>query len=74
MNKYDWQIQLKPILIEKIKEAINEANDKLEINKKYGTFPWIGDNCYQIMADAAICVLRGMQDHQDFVENEVNAA
>lgn len=67
MDKKQWQIELEPILRKKIEEAINEADSNLGQND---SFPWIGDFCYQIMADAAISVLRGMQDAENFMLDE----
>lgn len=61
-----WQQILQPILVNKIAEAVDLANDEMGTD----VFPWIGGNCYEIMTDAAICVLRGMQDAEDYMENE----
>ena len=60
----NWQDYLKPILVEKIDEAMNskEMEDIL--------LPWIGNDCYRIMADAAITVLRGMEDMETYLKEE----
>lgn len=60
----NWQDELKPILVRKIGEAMiaEELEDVL--------FPWIGDNCFRIMADAAIAVLRGMKDAQNYLREQ----
>ncbi len=62
-------VVLKPILIAKIEEAVNEADNEVTRDHK-DYFPWIGDCTYEIMADAAIAVLQGIGDSQDFLESE----
>lgn len=69
MDTPKWLNELRPILRKKIREAVNETNDHLVIGEDE-LFPWVGDDCYDIMADAAICVLRGMADSEKYmVEN-----
>lgn len=64
MSSNSWQDELKPILTKKIEEAMNadELGDVL--------FPWLGNDCYRIMADAAIAILRGMEDAQTYLQEE----
>jgi len=64
----DLIIKLKPNLVEKIEEAFNKTDKELQITNI--TFPWLGDNCYHILADAVICVLRGMYDSQSYMKKE----
>ena len=59
---------LKPILEKKIDEAISEADTQAHFESFMPTFPWLGDNCNEIFADAVITVLRGMQDSQNFMK------
>lgn len=33
-------------------------------------FPWIGRNCYGIMAKAALAVLHGMEDSQEYLRED----
>ena len=61
-------IKLKPKLVKKIEDAINETDDELQSENT--KFPWLGENCYHILADAVINVIRGMQDSQDYMERE----
>jgi len=68
MDTPQWLIELKPILVEKIEEAIGEILDRQEIGGgSMESFPWFGDDFSEIMADAAICVLRGMSDSQIYM-------
>lgn len=60
-----WRGILKPILAEKIQEAVAETLDRLKSQDE--DLPWLGDNFEQIMADAAICVLLGMADMEKFM-------
>ena len=57
---------LRPILRKRIEEAMNDTTLCTTTER----FPWLGDNCYLIMADAVICVLRAMQDSQDYMRRE----
>jgi len=62
---------LKPILIEKIEEAINEIDDKLNLLKDNNVhLPWLGENSCCIMADAIINILRGLNDSQEYMIKE----
>ena len=62
---------LKPILIEKIEEAINETDDKLNLLEDNNIhFPWLGEDIYCIMADAIINILRGLDGSQEFMIKE----
>ena len=65
MNK-KWQPILRKILVSKISDAVNEASESLDGEEEY-YFPWIGDNCYNIMADAAINILLTAQDTEAFL-------
>jgi hypothetical protein len=64
-----WRIQLKPILVQKIEEAINKTDDILGKADSKKLFPWLGDNCYEILADAAINVLVGMEDMEKYLKD-----
>ena len=33
-------------------------------------YPWLGENIYEIMAKAAICVLEGMEDEETYLIQE----
>lgn len=65
----NWERELRPILIEYIEKAMSEtiinAADSVSI-----IYPWVGDKCHEIMADAAICVLRGMEDMEEFLRKD----
>ena len=69
MSIEDLIIKLKPNLIEKIEEAFNKTDDEIAVDSHI-RFPWLGDDCYHILADAVICVLRGIYDSQNYMEKE----
>lgn len=64
-----WRVELKPILVQKIEEAMNETDSKLDPGKDK-PFPWLGTNCYEILADAAINVLVGMEDMEEYLKED----
>lgn len=63
-----WRHILKLKLIRKIQEAVDQTTDELEEGDNLGTFPYLGDKCFEFMADAAIAVLLGMEDAQKYME------
>ena len=65
MKPQNWEANLRPLLKKAIGRAIDDAQ---VIDYQNIIFPWIGDNCVSIMTDAAICVLRGMEDMENYVE------
>lgn len=63
-----WIDILKPILRDKINEAVDEAIENFGKER----LPWVGDECFGIMAEAALCVLRGMADAEKYMaENDL---
>jgi len=53
----------KPHLVAAIKQTVDDACEEID-------FPWIGDETYEIMADAAIAVLRGMFDGEKYMRDD----
>jgi hypothetical protein len=62
-----YAVILKPFLIRHIDAAIDEAHEQ---DGGESLYPWLGPACYEIMADAALCVLRGMADAEAFLQSE----
>jgi len=61
---------LKPILMKKIEEAVEQTDNEMGNGSEGYLLPWLGKDYQSIMADAAIAVLRGMQDAQDYLAEE----
>jgi hypothetical protein len=54
----------------RLTEGIEEAVERLQAERLEFPMPWIGPNCYAIMADAALAVLRGMTDAEMYMSKE----
>ena len=59
--------ETKNILRTTLTQAINEWWDKLELDEP---LPYVGDNIAELMASAAVAVLLGVADAQDFLYQE----
>ena len=61
---------LKPLLSDSIDDALSNLHEHVDIDTL--EMPWFGEQCFDIMSEAVINVIRGMMDTQVYLEESNN--
>jgi cell division septal protein FtsQ len=64
---YQWEDRLRVKLTEYVEQAVAEVDEHFMDSEGQAVFPWVGDNVFRLMADAAITVLKGIEDTQEYL-------
>jgi hypothetical protein len=67
---YEWEDRLRIALVAKIEEAIN-ATDRYYLEQEHlAVFPYQSDGTSRMMAEAAIAVLKAIEENQNWLQEE----
>jgi hypothetical protein len=70
MTMYKWEDRLKIALIAAIEEAINATDRHYMEREGLAVFPYLSDGTSRHMADAAIAVLKAVEENQNWLQEE----